>query len=129
MFRYRGKAMLFPGDAQWGGWQSWIGSDDGKRVLGEVDFLKVGHHGSHNATPVDVVAGLRPKGLAVMVPTQVKPFPTIPRKPLLAALEKPGRVAVRSDWVKVKNAPAAPKVPAKPPKGYSVGKLWVDYRM
>ena len=50
-----------------------------RQLLGELDFFKVAHHGSENATPVDVVNALKKSGLAAMVPTQVKPFPTIPR--------------------------------------------------
>jgi len=131
LLRYRGKTMLFPGDAQWGGWQSWIGTDEARRLLGELDFLKVAHHGSHNATPVDVVEALPASGLAAMVPTQVKPFPTIPRKPLLTALEAHcvGHRAVRSDWVKVSKAPAGPKRPARLPAGFKVGNLWIDYKL
>jgi hypothetical protein len=129
LWRYKGKALLFPGDAQWGNWQSWIGTDGATQLLGEVQFFKVAHHGSENATPVDVVHALRTKGLAAMVPTQVKPFPTIPRMPLLTELEKHclGNVAVRSDSIDVDGAPAGPK--AKLPKGFKAGKLWVDYQV
>lgn len=131
VFRYRGKALLFPGDAQWGSWQSWIGTDDATRLIGELDFLKVAHHGSHNATPVAVVKALRASGLAAMISTQVKPYPTIPRKPLIVELEKHcgGHIAVRSDWIKCTGAPAGPKMPVKLPKGYKIGKLAVDYRL
>lgn len=130
LFRYRGRALLFPGDAQWGNWQSWIQTDAGRSVLAEVDFLKVAHHGSHNASPVEAVEALRESGLAVMVPTQVEPFPTIPRKPLLAALEArcEGHVAVRSDRVKVQGAPAGPSK-GKLPKGFSAGEVWIDYTL
>jgi hypothetical protein len=129
MFRYRGKALLFPGDAQWGNWQSWIGTEEASRLLGEIDFLKVSHHGSDNATPVDVVNQLRPNGLAAMVSTQVTPYPTIPRQPLLEALEKrcEGGVVMRSDWIAVDGAPAGPR-PVFPPGGVA-GRLWVDYEV
>src|SRR6266849_8018968 len=110
VFRFQGRTLLFPGDAQWGNWQSWIGTDAAKQLLSEVDFLKVAHHGSENATPVDVVNALKRAGLAEMVPTQVNPFPTIPRMPLLTALEKrcAGHVAIRSDWIDVEDAPEGP---------------------
>ncbi len=129
LFRYRNKSLLFAGDAQWGNWQAWIGTERARQLLREVDFLKVAHHGSENATPVDVVEALKPAGLAVMVPTQIKPFPTIPRMPLLAALEKHcvGKVAVRSDWVQVAGAPNSPA--PKLPKGFAAGKLWIDYHL
>ena len=111
LFRFKDKSLLFPGDAQWGSWQSWIGTDHACKLLGELDFLKVAHHGSENATPVDVVKALRSAGLAAMVPTQEKPFPTIPRPPLLSELAKrcAGGVAVRSDWVEIPSAPIGPK--------------------
>jgi beta-lactamase superfamily II metal-dependent hydrolase len=129
LFRYRGKSLLFPGDAQWGNWQSWIGTEEAKRILSEVDFLKVAHHGSENATPVSVVDGLKAAGLASMVSTQSMPFPTIPRQPLLAALEQhcEGHVAVRSDFIEVANAPKGPDpMPALPP-GFKMGTVWIDY--
>lgn len=128
LFRYRGKSLLFPGDAQWGNWQSWIGTDAARQLLSELDFFKVAHHGSDNATPVDVVHALRNSGLAAMVSTQVLPYPTIPRMPLIKELEKhcTGHLAVRSDWIEVEDAPklASPKLP----KGFKAGELWIDYK-
>ncbi|MBK8812637.1 MAG: MBL fold metallo-hydrolase [Acidobacteria bacterium] len=67
-----GKVLLFPGDAQFGNWNSWkrlkwtiqLADGTSKEVL--IDdllkrtvFYKVGHHGSHNAT-------LRKSGLEIM---------------------------------------------------------------
>lgn len=54
-----GRVILFPGDAQIGSWKSWHKLDwtvDGKEVkakdlLARTVYLKVAHHGSHNATP------------------------------------------------------------------------------
>jgi len=130
LFRYKGKALIFPGDAQWGSWQSWISSSDAQQLLGEVDFFKVAHHGSENATPVDVVHALREAGVAAMVSTQITPFPTIPRLPLLKELEKHclGSVAIRSDWIEVENAPVGPNPKPKFPRGFKVGELWIDYQ-
>jgi hypothetical protein len=128
LFRFHGKSLLFPGDAQWGSWQSWIGTDSARQLIGEIDFFKIAHHGSENATPVDVVNALRETGLAAMVSTQVKPFPTIPRIPLITELEKHclGNLAVRSDWIEVANAPAIPS--PNLPKGFKAGELWIDYK-
>lgn len=78
LFRYRGKSLLFPGDAQWGSWQSWIGAEYSRQLIGAVDFLKVAHHGSENATPVDLVHALKAAGLAAMVPTQIRALPHHP---------------------------------------------------
>lgn len=44
---WRGWKLLFPGDAEIRSWQTM----NRENVLNPVDFLKVGHHGSHNATP------------------------------------------------------------------------------
>lgn len=127
LFRYHGKCLLFPGDAQWGNWQSWITKDNAKDTLGEVDFLKVSHHGSFNATPKDVVSWLPKKKFAVMVPTQVKPFRTIPRMPLLRSLEaQSGRATVRSDSIDVPHACRGPRL-ARLPRGFKRGALWFDY--
>jgi hypothetical protein len=129
LFRFQGKTLLFPGDAQWGNWQSWIGTDEAHQLIGEIDFLKIAHHGSENATPVDVVHALKKKGLAAMVSTQIKPFPTIPRIPLINELEKHcgGKLAVRSDWIEVADAPNTLPAP-KLPKGFKAGALWIDYK-
>jgi hypothetical protein len=55
LFEVGGKKLLFPGDAQIENW-SWALEDapDAKKtrqLLADVDFYKVGHHGSRNATP------------------------------------------------------------------------------
>ena len=54
-----GRVLLFPADAQRGNWLSWqklAWVVDGKTItvndlLARTVFYKVGHHGSHNATP------------------------------------------------------------------------------
>ena len=69
LFTCNGKKLLFVGDAQWGNWAYWLygkavtGSDPGisdraKEILGSIDFYKVGHHGSTNATPIPAVDAL-----------------------------------------------------------------------
>lgn len=53
-----GKVLLFAADAQTGNWLSWADKDfaDGttavttRDIMARTVFLKVGHHGSHNAT-------------------------------------------------------------------------------
>ena len=71
LFGFRGKHFLFAGDAQWGNWENFLyGGTYGtpghteltikaRDVLGKIDFYKVGHHGSANATPKDAVAAMR----------------------------------------------------------------------
>ena len=55
LFEIGGKKLLFPGDAQIENW-SWALEDAPdaaatRKRLAAVDFYKVGHHGSRNATP------------------------------------------------------------------------------
>lgn len=72
-----GKVLLFAADAQVGSWLSWMDlawDAGGRRVtvpdlLRRTVFLKVGHHGSHNAT-------LRQKGLETMAEDLVAFIPT-----------------------------------------------------
>jgi beta-lactamase superfamily II metal-dependent hydrolase len=129
---FRGQTLLFPGDAQWGNWKSWFDSPKGNALLDRLAFLKVAHHGSHNATPRRALEAM-PDGMAAMVSTQSTPWPSIPRKPLVTALEKKtkGRF-VRSDSLAVSGLPAgSPKGPkaSSLPTGFSSGKLWYDYRL
>ena len=129
-FRYDGRSLLFPGDAQWGNWQSWIDTDDAQTLLRELDFLKVSHHGSDNATPVGVVEALRESGMAAMMSTQVLPYPTIPRMPLVEKLAaRCCGVVMRSDWIRVDGAPAIPAPKRELPYGAKVGRLWIDYEL
>ena len=55
LFEVNGKKLLFPGDAQLENWSYALegakNSKDVRAMLAEVDFYKVGHHGSLNATP------------------------------------------------------------------------------
>lgn len=49
LFEVGGKRFLFPGDAQWENWEYALSRN--AALLRNVDFYKVGHHGSLNATP------------------------------------------------------------------------------
>lgn len=55
LFEVFGKKLLFPGDAQFENWSYAMteAKDKAKvrKLVSEVDFYKVGHHGSLNATP------------------------------------------------------------------------------
>ncbi len=96
-----GKAfLLLPGDAQWGTWHEVLDDTGWGELLRKTTFYKVGHHGSHNATPVDFVKLLQGDGLSAMVSTGTKPFDTIPRLPLLEALKAKSKRIVRSDDAK-----------------------------
>jgi len=91
--------LLFPGDAQWGTWTVALNNPDSQAVLKKTKFLKVGHHGSHNATPPTFVKTfLKDRDVHAMVSTRpVSNWPDIPREPLLADLTACGCSWVRSD--------------------------------
>ena len=56
-----GEAVLFfPGDAQWGPWEQNLDDPRTVELLRRTSFYKVGHHGSHNATPVSFVEEVLP---------------------------------------------------------------------
>ena len=91
--------LLFPGDAQWGTWTAALSNPDSKAVLKKTKFLKVGHHGSHNATPPTFVKTfIKDRDVRAMVSTRpVSNWPDIPRVPLLDDLTACGCSWVRSD--------------------------------
>lgn len=135
LFTYKGRTLLFPGDAQYGNWESWLSGKDSHDLLANVDFLKVAHHASHNGTPKDALENMTSSDFAAMVSTQSVPWKVIPRVPLMETLFKKtsGRV-VRSDWIKVTDAPgplpkSAPPIPSKLPNGFSAGSFWYDYEI
>ena len=153
LFTVKGKKLLFVGDAQWGNWSYWLYGKEVKgqapaivdraaKILGSIDFYKVGHHGSTNATPIPAV-GAMPKSFAAMCSTETG-YPSkkrtygsiakkteVPRIPLMEALEKQsGKRLVRSDWIKVGDAVASPEAQgqlAKLPTGFSAGDVYIDY--
>jgi beta-lactamase superfamily II metal-dependent hydrolase len=96
-----GKAhLLFPGDAQWGTWRVVLDDPEWRAVLGRTSFYKVGHHGSHNATPIRFVKEMLPKGDNVwaMISTRpVEAWPQIPKAELLGALKRKTKQVIRSD--------------------------------
>jgi hypothetical protein len=130
LLSFRGHTLLFPGDAQWGNWKYWLDSPRAQSILDQLAFLKVAHHGSHNATPRRALEWMAEGAFAAMVSTQSLPWPSIPRLPLLERLNTrtKGRT-VRSDSLPVVGAPQGPKLKARLPKGFSSGRLWFDYRV
>jgi beta-lactamase superfamily II metal-dependent hydrolase len=128
LFSYRGKHLLFAGDAQYGNWNYWLSRPGTPVLLSQIDFYKVGHHGSFNGTPKKALQYMTRKGFAAMASTQHVPWPSIPFPRLLSAIEERASGLVRSDSIPVKGAPKGP-APAKLPKGFSQGRIWFDYEM
>jgi beta-lactamase superfamily II metal-dependent hydrolase len=87
MFEIGRAILLFPGDAQWGTWDNALKTS--RPLLERTNFLKVGHHGSHNASPKTFVEGVLGTDFKAMVSTRpTKLYKQIPRLPLLEALEE-----------------------------------------
>jgi hypothetical protein len=140
LFEFAGKKLLFAGDAQWGNWQNFLfggafGSpgherltDEAKAILGSIDFYKVGHHGSTNATPIDALEAMR-DGLAAMCSTAIDAYNQVPRGPLLDALgaRTQGKIA-RSDQVPVPNNPAIDE-PLNAAFAAPTHELFIDYHL
>ena len=146
LFTFGGKTLLFVGDAQWGNWENFlfggkVGTDghttltaQSIKILNDIDFYKVGHHGSTNATPIDAVKALR-KGCVAMCSTQpgcygkVGSGTEVPRGPLLDQLNKQtnGQLA-RSDEIPANGKPPTPGLGAVP-SAFKVptGELFIDY--
>lgn len=81
------KHLLFPGDAQWGTWLAAMTHSEAGEILRKTKFYKVGHHGSHNATPKDFVETMMADGITSMVSTnKVAKWPNIPKAELIDAL-------------------------------------------
>jgi hypothetical protein len=84
----RGVRFLFPGDAQHGAWEHVRSNPAAKKLISSVDFYKVGHHGSHNATPKPfVLEDWKGTGDAMVPWGMVKKWKdTIPKQELIEAL-------------------------------------------
>lgn len=152
LFTFDGKKLLFAGDAQGGNWEYWMFGGTPEKapsvenlqknsaaILGHLDFYKVGHHGSTNATPISAVEAMG-GDFASMCSTQEDSFGTVanesevPRVPLLAALSKKSKI-VRSDQFAVTVAgnavPAVDGSPARLPNAvrgrFEKGPIYIDY--
>jgi beta-lactamase superfamily II metal-dependent hydrolase len=143
LFSVDGKNLLFAGDAQWGNWENFLYggaygtpghttmTNAAKAILDKIDFYKVGHHGSANATPKDAVQAMR-MGCAGMCSTQEHAYNQVPRAPLLAALgQRMENKLARSDQVALSS-----EIPANPdagslPSAFSAPthRLFIDYNI
>ena len=89
LFTFAEKKLLFVGDAQAGNWEYWMYggtpekapsidalTTEGKTILSHLDFYKVGHHGSTNATPITAVDTMDGEFVS-MCSTQADTFGTV----------------------------------------------------
>ena len=83
-----GLRLLFPGDAQYGAWEHVRNNPKAMELIRNVDFYKMGHHGSHNATPMTFIEEQWVKPGDTMVPWGLVELwkDTIPEKRLIDAL-------------------------------------------
>lgn len=98
MFEIGRAFLLFPGDAQWGTWDAVLQDPESRELLSKTTFYKIGHHGSHNATPVEFVEDVLGDTFAAMAPVKpVKQWKFIPKAELMTELRKRSPAVVRSD--------------------------------
>jgi len=97
-----GRHLLFVGDSQEGAWRHVLDDPAARRELDHLLFYKIGHHGSHNATPrrfVEETLDGQHEAIYAMLPWgSVSAWDdTIPEPDLITALgEKSARI-VRAD--------------------------------
>jgi beta-lactamase superfamily II metal-dependent hydrolase len=98
-FEFAGHVLIFPGDAQWGTWEQAMNDPVSQELLKRTTVLKVGHHGSHNATPKRLLEEFISGAQAALIPVTTGVFPDIPRQPLLDELASGRRFSevLRSD--------------------------------
>jgi beta-lactamase superfamily II metal-dependent hydrolase len=131
LFVYGGTSLLFAGDAQWGTWDRVMNDPEGRELLAGINMYKVGHHGSHNATPKRFVEDILVHADASVVSvgsTSIPSWGDIPRKPLLRALATKSRTISRSDELR---KAARRKPPDAPPADAAIQEdpdgLWTEF--
>ena len=131
LFRMGDTSMLFPGDAQWGTWDRVLTDPEGRDLLKSVNLYKVGHHGSHNATPVSFVKKHLKNADASLVsvgPTSIPSWSEIPRKPLITRLRKKSAIVLDSDELR-ENARAGKPPPDNAAVTEADDGLWTEIRL
>ena len=108
LLEWRGKRLLFTGDVQEKGWEVMETKDNelpaaDRQLKAPLAFLKVGHHGSHNATPFKPAGQPQPEVLDNLLPMErhdeavtavsVTPHGSYDNIPLDALLAELGRRA------------------------------------
>lgn len=93
--------LLFCADAQWGNWKSILAQPHWREMLARTTFLKVGHHASHNASPVTLISALLPDGIPAMISVDPDAHSNVPYGKLLDAFTSRKFEVARSDeWTK-----------------------------
>ena len=92
LFEVDSKRLLFPGDAQLENWSVALRDKKVRKLLAGVDLYKVGHHGSHNATPQHLLwEGFSKRGKAsftTLLSTHAGEYSGVPRRSLSDALKR-----------------------------------------
>jgi hypothetical protein len=65
--------LLLPGDAEVGAWTKIMNNADALELAASATFLKVGHHGSQNSTPITFIDKHLRKKTPAMISTQEGP--------------------------------------------------------
>ncbi|WP_330250168.1 hypothetical protein OG874_28440 [Nocardia sp. NBC_00565] len=94
-----GTRLLFPGDAQQGAWEHVLADTKNVALVSDLSLYKVGHHGSHNATPRRFIeTDWQTNGYAMIPFGLVKRWAkTIPKKSLLDSLADHDHTVIRAD--------------------------------
>jgi beta-lactamase superfamily II metal-dependent hydrolase len=98
VFEIGGLALFFPGDAQWGTWRRVLKTPATRELVARCHFYKVGHHGSHNASPKSFVRKVMSSGSTAAVSVaDVTVWPNIPQPDLVTAIRERATTVVQSD--------------------------------
>jgi len=94
-----GTRLVFVGDSQQGAWEHVLQNPKARALVSDPAFYKIGHHGSHNATPRDyVTTTIGNHGTYAMLPYgKVELWGDIPNVNLLAALANTNAHVIRAD--------------------------------
>lgn len=94
----QGTRFVFVGDSQYGAWENVLNDPDSLKLVTDPAFYKIGHHGSHNATPQKFVKEVFGRDHYAMMPFgPVGQWPSIPEPKLISALTEAGTHIVRAD--------------------------------
>jgi len=94
----RGTRLVFVGDSQHGAWEHVLNNPESLALVTEPALYKIGHHGSHNATPQRYAKSILGREHYAMMPFgTVGQWPSIPEEKLITALEEAGTHLIRAD--------------------------------